>query len=137
MLGAMSNLVTILIAVLGALAILHSLWGFGVWVPLRKEADLVKAVIGGRNITRMPGPIPCALVAAGMLVIIGGLLGRGNGLADLVLWVAVVVFAGRGVASYVPLWRKMTPQEPFATFDQRYYGPLCLVLALGIAIAAL
>ena len=33
----------------------------------------------------------------------------------------------------MPAWRRRLPEEPFATYDQRYYGPLCLALAAGFA----
>lgn len=133
----MSILAGLLVIVLGALALIHTLWGFGLWLPQRDEAKLVKAVVGGRGVTRMPGPIPCGLVAATMLVVIGAILGRGNPIADAVLWLAAVVFALRGALIWLPIWRKVTPQEPFATYDRRYYGPLCLAIAAGLTALVL
>ena len=47
--------------------------------------------------------------------------------------VATLVFAGRGIAGYVPVWRARFPREPFATYDRRYYSPLCLILAAAFA----
>ena len=136
MLAAMSILVVLLAITLGGLAVNHTLWGIGYWFPIRSEGELVKAVIGGRGVTRMPGPIPCSMVAAGMLIVIGALFGRGYWLSDLILWAAAAVFAARGLMSWMPIWRKMTPQEPFATYDQKFYGPLCLLLALGLTAVA-
>ena len=52
------------------------------------------------------------------------------------LWALVVVFAGRGFATYLP-----TPLaqavEPFRTLDRRFYAPLCLSLGIGYLLIAL
>lgn len=132
--GAVLILVILLVVTLGALALIHIAWSLGYWFPIRQEEELVKAVIGGRGVTRMPGPIPCGLVAAGLIIVICGVLMRGHWAADIILWGAAVVFGVRGGAVRLSCWRKMTSQEPFATYDQRYYGPLCLALAAGLAI---
>ena len=47
---------------------------------------------------------------------------------------AALVFAGRGVAGYVPAWRARHPREPFASLDRHYYSPLCLLLAAGFVV---
>jgi hypothetical protein len=44
------------------------------------------------------------------------------------------VFVGRGLAGYVPRWRALFCDEPFATRDKRFYSPLCIVLGLGHAV---
>jgi hypothetical protein len=48
--------------------------------------------------------------------------------------VAATVFLIRGLLPWRPGWRKVFVQEPFATYDRRYYGPLCLVLSLGFVL---
>ena len=130
----MSILAFIVVVVLGALALIHTLWGFGIWVPLRNEAQLVRTVVGGRGVTRMPGPIPCGLVAASMLIVIWAVLGRGSWIADAILWLSALVFILRGGLAWLPLWRKVTPQEPFAILDRRFYGPLCLVIGIALVL---
>jgi hypothetical protein len=45
-----------------------------------------------------------------------------------------LVFAGRGLAAYVPAWRRRYGQQPFATLDRNWYGPLCLLLAAGFIV---
>jgi hypothetical protein len=47
------------------------------------------------------------------------------------------VFAGRGIAGYFPSWRRRFPQQPFATFDQYSFAPLCFALAAGYAALVL
>ena len=44
------------------------------------------------------------------------------------------VFLARGVAGYVPAWRRLQSAEPFTTLDRRYYAPLCLALGTGFLI---
>jgi hypothetical protein len=126
-------LAVILSAVTLVLAVLHLLWAIGFWFPIRDEERLVAAVIGMRSATRMPGPIPCALVATGLLSaslwpwIMQG-AARATGLVLL-----ATVFLIRGLLPWRPVWRRITPQEPFASLDRRVYGPLCLALGAGYA----
>jgi hypothetical protein len=123
----------ILSAVLIILAAFHMLWGFGFWIPWRDEARLVAAVVGARDVDRMPGPIPCGIVTALLLVVAIVIWGNPHWSQTVILGIAALVFILRGLASYNRFWRKMTPEEPFATYDRRYYGPLCLVLGVGLA----
>ena len=37
----------------------------------------------------------------------------------------------RGMAAYLAPWRRLTPKQPFATFDRTIYGPLCLAFGIG------
>ena len=116
------------------LAVLHMLWGFGFWFPIRDEPKLVAAVIGARGVDRMPGPIPCGVVSALLLIVLIVLWGAASWLQAAIIYGAAAVFILRGGMSYLPLWRKMTPQEPFATYDRRIYGPLCLGLGVGLGL---
>jgi TRAP-type C4-dicarboxylate transport system permease large subunit len=45
--------------------------------------------------------------------------------------VIAAVFVVRGIAGYVPAWRRRHSAEPFATLDRRIYAPLCLALGAG------
>jgi hypothetical protein len=118
--------------ILLVLATIHMLWGFGYWFPMCDEADLVRVVVGAKDVDRMPGPIPCGLVSALLLVVLIVLWSEPHWARTLILGIAALAFISRGMASYTVFWRKMTPQEPFATYDRRYYGPLCVVLAMGV-----
>lgn len=130
----MTILLTLL---LGLIAALHFAWGLTIWVPIREEAQLARTVVGAKGVDRMPGMIPCMLVVAGLLLVILSLWLPHYTVTRLVLWIATLVFFGRGVIAYTPLWRKMTPEEPFRSYDTRYYAPLCLVLGTGILITLL
>ncbi len=117
--------------VLIALAALHLLWAIGYWIPIRDEEQLAKAVVGTRDITRMPGAVPCALVT--LALTFAAILPHNPGFParDLLMPAIAVVFLARGAAAFVPAWRKRVPQEPFATLDRSVYGPLCLIIGIG------
>jgi hypothetical protein len=44
------------------------------------------------------------------------------------------VFAVRGIAAYLPAWRRRFSQQPFAAMDQAWYAPFCFLLALAFAM---
>lgn len=115
-------------------AALHLLWGLGYWVPIRDEGQLVRTVVGMRGAERMPGPIPCALVVVGLLAVIAAIWWPVGTLRSTVLALAAGVFIVRGLAAWLPIWRRLTPLEPFATLDRRYYGPFALLVGLGLAV---
>ena len=124
----------LLTVILALIALTHLAWGLQIWIPIRDEETLARTVVGAKDVTRMPGAIPCFLVTAGIVLIIAALWMPPIMIQRIVLWVAAVVFLARGLIAYTKLWRKMTPEEPFATYDQRYYAPLCLVLAAGLFV---
>ena len=128
----MSILEIILVCVLLAVSSVHVLWAFGIWFPIREEKKLVSIVVGGHGVTRMPGPIPCSFVAAALLIVAIAIVIGDGWLPVTIMVAAAVVFGARGIMAYVPLWRRMTPQEPFSTYDKRLYGPLCLLLSVGL-----
>ena len=133
----MTIIALILSAVLIVVAAVHLLWALGWWFPIRDEAALVKAVVGIKDAERMPGPIPCAVVVA-CLLIAAGLPWIADGwLRQSGLVISATVFLIRGILPWRPFWRRMTPQEPFATLDRRYYGPMCLALGAGFAVLAM
>jgi hypothetical protein len=127
----------LLTALLALIALVHALWGFGIWVPIRDEEQLARTVLGAKGVTRMPGAIPCFLVVAGLFVLMAALWMPHMLLARIILWGAFGVFAIRGALAYTKIWRRMTPEQPFATYDKKYYGPLCLLLAAGLLFTLL
>lgn len=132
------TLLLILISIpLALVALVHAFWGLGIWVPIRDEEALVRAAVGAAGVTRMPGPIPCFLVAAGVVLVLVALWLPHGLFRLIVLWPAALVFLGRGGVTYSRFWRKMTPVEPFATYDRLYYGPLCLALGAGLVLILL
>ena len=141
----MTLLAATIAIVLIAIAALHAYWGFGgVW-PGRDAADCARRVGGFRGARQMPGPLPsfavaAALLAAAALVVLEGDLVAvpvPAGLISFATLCAALVFFGRGVAGFTPAWRRLTPEQPFATLDVRYYSPLCLAIGAGLAILAL
>jgi hypothetical protein len=116
------------------LAAIHLLWAFGYWFPIAEEEALVSAVVGTRGATRMPGPIPCALVTVALMFCAAAPWWPDGWFRTLVMAIAVVVFLVRGIAAYSKAWRRITPVEPFATLDRTRYGPLCLAIGTGFAI---
>ncbi len=121
-------------ALLFAPAMLHLLWAIGAWVPIRDEAALARVVVGAPGLTKMPGPIPCALVFVALSFAAALPHLTSFPLRTPLLLIMAGVFGLRGLAAYLPVWRKLVPEEPFATLDQRLYGPLCLVLSASFLL---
>ncbi len=127
--------------ILSVIALLHAAWGFGLRWPARDERGLVALVIGATGRSHMPSLVEClraagAIFAAGLVaLLLAGVIAVP--LPPLLVMLAgaavTLVFTGRGIAAYVPAWRKRFAQQPFARLDRRYYGPLCLLLALAFA----
>jgi hypothetical protein len=126
---------------LTVIAVIHVAWGFGVRWPCKTEAELVTTVIGHKRDT-MPSSSQCYLAALAIFIpgaialMLAGLVQTPlpPWLVLLAAGAATLVFAGRGIAGYVPAWRARHPREPFASLDRHYYSPLCLMLAAGLAV---
>lgn len=126
----------VLSVVVFAVSALYFQWSRGSHWPEASEEALARAVVGdGRR--HMPSRLVClaasfvlAMVAVWPLCVMGGA-------TDLpVAQTSVVIggmFVGRGLAGYVPRWRALFSDEPFATRDRRFYSPLCIVVGLGYA----
>jgi hypothetical protein len=132
----MTFLALLMTAVLLSLAGLHVLWGIGLWWPIRDERALVAAVVGVRGAERMPGPIPCALVAVALLAAAQWLWLPQGALRQAGLIIAATVFLIRGLVPWRPFWRTLTPQQPFSRLDRQFYSPLCTALGAGFALQA-
>ncbi len=140
----MTLLLTLLSATLGALALVHAYWGFGGFWPGTDERSLARTVVGVEGIERMPQPASCFLVAFGLLVAAFWphvLLGRigptlPGWFLDLGGVGAAAIFLARGLVGFLPAWRRMTPEQPFARLDHVFYSPLCLLLGLGLLFVA-
>ncbi|GAA6180197.1 DUF3995 domain-containing protein [Shimia sp. NS0008-38b] len=133
----MTWLAALLSALLAIPALLHLLWALGIWLPLRDETALARAVVGAKDVTRMPPAIPCAVVA--MALTFAAVLPHRPAfpLHTPFMLLCTVVFTLRGAATYLPAWRRIVPQQPFATLDRSCYGPLCLLLGAGFFITTL
>ncbi len=133
----MTGLAVCLTGILLGIAFLHLLWAIGFWFPIREEQSLAKAVVGSSGVSKMPGAIPCALVAVALTF--AAILPQQADFPfrDLLMSLIAAIFILRGIAAYFPMWRALVPEEPFATLDRRYYGPLCLALGIGYLILVL
>jgi hypothetical protein len=138
----MNMLAVMLFLALTALAAVHIAWGLGMRWPARDERDLVALVVGRTGLTRMPGPLECfaaaaALVCAGLVALAMADVVHVRGprfVATTAGILVMLVFAGRGVAAYLPAWRRRFSQQPFAAMDQSWYAPLCFLLATAFGV---
>ena len=132
-------LALILAATLFALAGIHLYWGFGGRWPGHDETSMVEHVVGRTRGMRAPGlaasaAVALALAAGGVLVLTSLTPTPWDGWLRAARWVLFAVFAGRGLATYVPPIFRYAEGTPFATLNRRAYGPLCLAIALGLLI---
>jgi hypothetical protein len=130
---------------LSCLAALHVYWGLGGLWPARDQLSLARTIAGFRGIKQMPSSAACfgvAIVLGTMAVGVLLLSGRLNsdlpqGLLDAGGFVLAAGFLFRGAMAYVPAWRRLTPEQPFARLDTLIYGPLCLGIGAMAAAVAL
>lgn len=120
-----------------AVALVHIIWAFGSKWPAGEEQALARTVVGAPNIQRMP-PRPLTFLVAVAVFIMGvWALAMSDPLPNTPLTAGgalfTLIFLARGVATYTPQWRALTPEEPFASFDKKVYGPLCIWIGLGFA----
>ncbi len=130
----MMPLAAIVAAVLVVIALLHLAWALGLWTPIRDEARLARHVIGTRGVIRMPGAVPCALVAVALAFVASLPFTPELPGQRILLILAGGVFVARGLAAYMPSWRRLTPEADFARLDRRLYGPLCLLVGAALLI---
>lgn len=122
----------------GAIAVVHALWGLGGTWPEPNQEALARGVVGdGRK--HMPPPWQCFAVAV-LLALVAlwpwYVLGRSSEPAVLTGTFAIAgAFVARGWAGYSPRWRSIFYDEPFARRDKRYYSPYSLLL--GVSYLAL
>ncbi|MEM7270685.1 MAG: DUF3995 domain-containing protein [Pseudomonadota bacterium] len=122
--------------VLFALSILHAIWGLGSTWPEADAQSLARRVAGFRGVKTMPRPAACFFVAAALaFAALVALAAAGLVPTRYPAWIILTAlsavaaaFIVRGMMAFAPRWREMTPEEPFATLDRRYYGPLCLII---------
>ena len=115
-------------------AVLHLAWALGLWIPLRDETALARAVVGSKGISRMPGAVPCAVVAVALAFVASLPWTPNFPFQPWLMAAAAFVFFARGTAAYVPAWRTLVPEPAFAHLDTRLYGPVCLFLGTGLTL---
>jgi hypothetical protein len=127
-------------AALASASALHALWATGSSWPASSPDELADLVVGRRP---MPGPTACATVAAGLAVAAGATacatVGRTGRLTDHSQTVATVVSASlllRGAGGIATDLTGVVDAAPaFRRWNRRLYNPLCVTLALFVAIA--
>ncbi len=139
----MKILAMLVFAILSVIAALHAYWGLGGLWPGTDVRSLIDTVIGDPRFDAMP--------AAWMTFAITGLIFASGVFAQFAtvraprflrlfikaaIAVIASVFLARGVSGYtLPEEIRARMSEPFSTYDQLYYSPLCLIL--GVAYVAL
>ncbi len=135
-------LAVLLWVVLASIATLHAVWGLGWHWPCDSEESLARTVVGWPGTKRMPSAVSCFTVAALLSVVsLWPLFAAGFLQEAWPRWLTLLagaaiaaVFVGRGAAGYIPAWRRMHSQEPFARLDRRLYSPLCLFIGAGFLV---
>lgn len=127
---------------LGSIAGLHIYWGFGGLWPGADLQSLIDTVVGDPRMTQMPSK-SVTLAVAGLIFASGlfALAGRVpaswlvRGSIKTAIGVIAVIFVARGISGYaLPEAIRSRMSEPFATYDQLYYSPLCLVLGAAFIV---
>ena len=118
----------------GAIAVIHALWGLGSLWPEANEEALARGVVGdGRGACRRPGSAspspPCwRWWRCGRGIVLGPVVGAGR--ADRHLRHRRRLRRPR-LGGLQPALAGHFADEPFATRDKRYYSPYCLLLGVG------
>lgn len=115
------------------LAGLHVAWGLGATWPLPDRAAFADAVVGTEEV---PPPAACFAVAGALglaAALVGGRPRRVPMLRRLGAGGVVGALAARGVVGVFGVTELVSPgsnSPRFLRLDRRYYGPLCLSLAV-------
>ena len=141
----MTLIAALTFVILAVIAALHFVWAMGSTFPVADPAELSRMVTGFKRRDLMPGK-PATLLVSFAVLLAGfwalvladwAWLPAPNWFVALGGIVLTVVFLARGIAGYTDLWRQLTPEQPFARLDRKYYSPLCLVLGLFFIILTL
>ena len=140
----MTMIALALTIIVAAIAVLHAYWAAGGLWPGTSPADLSNIVVGDPRARHMPPPMLTALVAvtiagvAAWPLLLSPLAARyiAPELAAAGSWAIAAVFLLRGIAGFTPWMARLHSAEPFASYDRKYYSPLCLALGAGFLILA-
>jgi len=122
---------------LGAIGALHALWAVGSSWPAADRRRLAAAVAGT---TQMPSHAASAKVSAALFGASALTAGTGGTApaARLARDTTAAVLAVRGAAGVTgrtDLLLSWTPTEPFRSYDRRFHGPLCLLIAALLTLS--
>ena len=124
--------------ILSIVGFFHLYWGFGGMWPGRDEPSLAKAVVGRNGITEMPSKALTLFISACLfLASIWPLIWIGlietplpYAIREIGMIGLIVVFIARGIAGYMPNFRRKFSELPFANYDRQYYSPLCFMIGM-------
>ena len=141
----MTAIALALTIIVAAIAALHAYWGAGGLWPGTSSADLSNIVVGRPRAGNMPAPRLTALVAAMIAgaaawpLLLSPLVSRyiAAELASAGSFALAAVFLLRGIAGFTPWMARRHSAEPFASYNRKYYSPLCLALGAGFFTLAL
>lgn len=129
-------------SILTVTGLLHLYWGLGGLWPGSDERSLSRSVVGARGMNGMPPRWVTLAVSLGILLA-GAWPLFWTGLIALSLpsWIVTagmivltMVFLIRGIAGYVPAFRRIYCEQPFAGLDRRYFSPLIIFIGLSQAL---
>lgn len=137
--GALAGLAAALVAIFTLLGLFHLAWAGGA----RKTTGVIPEVNGKPVFS--PGPA-ITLVVAAALFGCAALIAAGAGWLTLPLpgawlrgatWAMALAFLGRAIGEFrlVGFFKKVRG-TPFARLDTLYFSPLCLAIAIAVALLA-
>ena len=142
---AIDSIAILLCLVLAAIAALHAIWASGSPWPAGDRLTLSRMAVGARKLSGMPGrgqtlavALAVAIAAAWPLLWAGLILMPvPQTVVWLGMWALAAVFLGRGIGGYSKAFASVFGEEPFATYNRRYYSPLCLIIGIGFLLLIL
>jgi hypothetical protein len=140
MMTAIELIAGVVSLVIAAIAVLHLAWAAGVIWPASSEAALSRAVVGSKRLTGMPPRhqslmVALALLAAALWPLMWAglvLLPVPQSLVWLGMWALAAIFLARGFAGYSAAFRVLFGEEPFNSYNRRYYSPLSVAIGGGL-----
>lgn len=142
------NIVSLLLAgVLLMVAFLHLLWAFKSSWPFSDETRLARAVVGLKDIEKMPsslacfGVVICLLIGAALAVLLRQDLHMNPYFSRWIVLLGGTVSASafliRGIFGVMPAMERRAPEQPFLRLNRYYYSPLCFLIGVGFALLVL
>jgi hypothetical protein len=121
---------------LAGISALHVVWATGSGFPFADEQSMADTVAGTPRAPRAPETVVVAGLLAAAAALVADVAPVPQGIRRLGVGVVAAVLATRGalgVSGRTAVLVPWTPSDRFVELDRRYYGPLCLALALGAA----
>ncbi|MGB7287630.1 MAG: DUF3995 domain-containing protein [Salaquimonas sp.] len=141
-------LAIILSIILFLIAALHFYWAMGGYWPGQDEDTLARSVVGSSNkktdgnYTMPPRALTfmvalAILVAAAFPALWAGFIIPYPIHPVMVMWgmwALAAIFLLRGIVGMLPFFAKMSPAEPFRSWNFKYYSPVCISIGTAFAV---